>query len=264
MQKLKLERPLAFFDIEATGINPRVDRIIDLAIVKVLPDSERESYLYRFNPERKIPAEATEVHGITDADVAASPKFKDQAKSIMDILMDCDLAGYNILHYDIPLLCEEFNRANLLFSAEGRRVIDAQRIFHKREPRDLTAALAFYCNELHLGAHGALDDVLATIRVLEGQLGRYEDLPSEMDALSESCNPRDPTWVDKTGKLKWADNEVIINFGRNQGKKLRDLAKTDPGFLRWMLEKDFPRDTATIIQDALVGKFPSQPAPNKS
>ena len=260
MQKLKLDKPLAFFDIEATGVNPRSDRIVDLAIVKILPDGNRESYLYRFNPERKIPSDAIAVHGITDADVADSPKFKDQAKSIVEILENCDLAGYNIINYDIPMLCEEFARAGIPFSAEGRCIVDAQRIFHKREPRDLTAALAFYCNELHLGAHGALDDVSATIRVLEGQLQRYEDLPCEPTALHDFCNPRDPSWADRTGKLKWVDNEIVINFGKNQGRKLRDMTKTDPNFLRWMLEKSFPPDTTEIIRNAIAGKFPAPPA----
>lgn len=259
MQKLQLDKPLAFFDIEATGVNPRADRIIDLAIIKLIPNAEKESYLYRFNPERKIPSDAINIHGITDADVADAPKFKDQAKSVAEILENCDLAGYNILNYDIPLLCEEFTRAGIPFSIEGRRVIDIQRIFHKREPRDLTAALAFYCNETHEGAHGALEDTLATVRVLEGQFQRYEDLPNNVDALHDFCNPRDPSWADRTGRLKWLDGEIIINFGRNQGRKLRELVQTDQNFLRWMLEKSFPPDTTEIIRNAMAGKFPPSP-----
>ncbi len=137
--------------------------------------------------------------------------------------------------------------------------MDPQRIFHQREPRDLTAALNYYCGELHLGAHGALDDVIATIQVLEGQYRKYADLPQDINALSEYCNPRDPTWADASGKLKWVAGELTINFGSKQGAKLRDLAQKDPGYLRWILEKNFPRDTTEIVGNALKGKFPAAP-----
>ncbi len=260
MLKLKTDKPLAIYDIEATGTNPRVDRIIDLAIVKILPKGERETHTFRFNPGQPIPAEATAIHGITDADVAHSPIFKQKAADIARILADCDLGGYNLIHYDIPMLTEEFIRAGVEFSIEGRRIIDAQRVFHKREPRDLSAALSFYCREMHLGAHGALDDVNATIRVMEGQFERYRDLPTDINELHDYCNPRDPSWVDSTGKLKWVNNEVLINFGRNQGRKLRDLARMEPSFLKWMLGKNFPQDTMDIVKKALDGKFPEPPA----
>jgi DNA polymerase-3 subunit epsilon len=251
-----------FFDIEATGTNPRADRIIDLAVVKMTPKGEREEHHWRVNPERPIPPEAAAIHGITDADVKAAPTFKDIAPHIAGILEGCDLAGYNIIHYDIPMLTEEFIRAGVPFDVKGRRVLDAQRIYHKREPRDLSAALKFYCGELHLGAHGALDDVLATIRVVEGQFERYGDLPKEMDALHEYCNPRNPSWVDSTGKLKWVDGEATINFGKSGGKRLRDMVadKDGQGFLKWLLKSDFPRDTKEIVQNALLGKFPKPPA----
>ena len=160
------------------------------------------------------------------------------------------------------MLIEEFIRAQVPFSIEGRRVLDAQRIFHKREPRDLSAALKFYCNELHLGAHGAVDDVNATIRVVEGQLDRYSDLPRAMEALHDYCNPRNPSWVDSTGKLKWVDGEATINFGKNGGRKLRDMVadRDGQGFLRWILKSDFPRDTKEVVTNALAGKFPKPPA----
>ena len=260
MLNLISDRPLAIFDIEATGINPRNDRIVDLAVVIITPDKKREQFSWRFNPERPIPAEASAIHGIYDKDVKFSPKFRDKAADIARVFKDADLAGYNLLHFDIPMLTEEFVRSGIPFTAEGRRVIDAQRVFHKREPRDLSAALRFYCNELHLGAHGAIDDVLATIRVMEGQFEKYKDLPREIGELDRYCNPRDASWIDTTGKLKWVDGEVIINFGRNAGRKLRDMARTEPNFLKWMISKQFPRDVTDVIEAALKGNFPVPPA----
>ena len=259
MLKLITDRPLAIYDIEATGINPRGDRIVDLAVVVISPDGKREQFSWRFNPERPIPPEASAIHGIFDKDVKFSPKFRDKAQEISRVLKDADRAGYNLLHFDIPMLTEEFLRAGVPFTAEGRRVIDAQRVFHKREPRDLSAALRFYCNELHLGAHGAMDDVLATIRVIEGQFEKYNDLPREIAELDRFCNPRDASWIDTTGKLKWADGEVTINFGRYAGRKLRELAKAEPNFLKWMLNKNFPRDVTDVIENAMKGNFPPPP-----
>lgn len=255
---LKLDRPLAVFDIESTGTNRRADRIIDLAVVKIHPDGRTESHTFRVNPEMPIPPESTVIHGITDADVKDAPTFKQVARQVEDLLKDCDLAGFNITGFDIPVLQEEFLRAGLVFDMENRRVLDAQRIFHKRVPRDLPAALAFYCGEMHLDAHDAMADVDATIRVLRGQLERYTDLPRSMDGLDEFCNPRDPKWVDRAGKLKWDGDEAVLNFGKKQGRKLRDLVRDEPSFLEWMLKSDFPRETLEIVQNALKGKFPGK------
>lgn len=258
MFPLQTDRPLAFFDIESTGINVRTDRIIDLAIVRILGE-QRTTKTWRVNPERPIPAEASAVHGIYDADVKDAPVFRKIAREVAAELEGCDLAGYNIIRFDIPMLCEEFVRAGIPFSLEGRRIIDPQRIFHQREPRDLTAALQFYRGEKHTGAHGALDDVVATIKVLEGQFEKYGDLPKTVEALSDYCNPKDPSWADGTGKLKWVAGELTVNFGSKQGSKLRDLVQNEPSFLRWMLEKNFPRDTTEIVSNALKGKWPAPP-----
>lgn len=260
MMPLKTDRPLAFFDIESTGTNVRGDRIIDLAIVKLNVDGRREEHTFRVNPERPIPPEASAVHGIYDKDVQGAPTFKQVAAQVAKLFEGCDLGGYNILRFDIPMLCEEFARAGVTFIVDGRRIVDPQRIFHQREPRDLTAALNFYCGEEHTGAHGALDDVIATIQVLEGQYKKYADLPQDINTLSEYCNPRDPTWADASGKIKWVAGELTINFGSKQGVKLRDLVQKDPGYLRWMLDKGFPRDTTELVGDALKGKYPEPPA----
>jgi len=257
--KWKLDRPLAVFDIEATGINIRTDRIVEIAITKLMPKEKRETFSFRVNPTIPIPPEATKIHGITDADVADRPRFAAIAKQVNEILEGCDLGGYNILHFDIPILIEEFMRANIRFHIEGRRVFDAQRVFHKREPRDLTAALAFYCGEMHLDAHGAEGDVLATIRVMEGEFEKYHDLPRDMETLDKYCNPRDPSWVDRTGRLKWLNGEVALNFGKKKDVTLRSLMKDDPNFIKWMLKSDFPRDMQEIIKNASEGRWPTPP-----
>ena len=249
--KLKLQKPLAVFDIESTGINPRTDRIVELAIIKLMPDGTQTMHCLRINPEMPIPAEVTALHGISDADVKDCPIFKDVASKLFIIFDGCDLAGYNLLRFDIPMLIEEFRRASLNFILEGRRVLDAQRIYHKREPRDLTAALAFYCNETHTGAHGAKDDTIATLRVIEGQLERYSDLPHDMDALDEYCNPRDATWADREGRFKKENGEILVNFGQKKGTSLKWLVRNDPGFLKWIIKSDFPSDTKELVQKAL-------------
>ena len=256
MLKMKLDRPIAFFDIEATGLSPRADRIVELCIIKIMPDKSHATHTFRINPQMPIPVEASNIHGIFDADVAECPTFPALAKEIADVLEGCDLGGFNIGRFDIPMLSEEFTRAGIPFDIESRRTLDAQRIFHRKEPRDLSAALAFYCGEMHLDAHGAEPDVIATIKVFEGQLERYPDLPHDMDALNDYCNPRNPTWVDSTGRLYWNNGMVALNFGRKKGTALKDLIAGDPGFIKWMLRSDFPADTREIVENAIEGKWP--------
>ncbi|MDP2989413.1 MAG: 3'-5' exonuclease [Kiritimatiellota bacterium] len=262
MTHLKLERPLAVLDIESTGINPRMDRIIDLAIIKLFPDGRREQHLFRVNPGIPIPAETTAIHHITNADVAHAPPFRQVAAAILEILADCDLGGFGVVRFDIPMLAEEFARAGFEFNPDNRRIVDAQRIYHKKEPRDLSAALAFYCGEMHLGAHGAEADALATVAVLEAQLQKYSDLPRSLDELDKYCNPpRNPAWADRTGKLKWQNGELLVNFGvQNIGRNLKDLVRDNPKFLKWILKSDFPADTKRIVADALEGRFLAPPA----
>ena len=259
MLKMKLDRPIAFFDIEATGISPRADRIVELCIIKIMPDKSHSTHTFRINPQMSIPEDASNIHGILDADVADCPTFPKLAKDILDVLEGCDLGGFNIGRFDIPMLNEEFTRAGMAFGIESRRILDAQRIFHQKEPRNLSAALAFYCGEMHLDAHGAEPDVIATIKVFEGQLERYPDLPHDMDALDDFCHPRDPAWADKTGRLRWSNGLVALNFGRKKGELLKDLVAKDPGFIKWMLRSDFPKDTREIVQNATEGKWPEKP-----
>ena len=257
--RLRLDRPLVVFDLEATGLNKRADRIVAIALVRYEPSGRIEQADYLINPGIPIPEETTAIHGITDADVAAAPSFAEMAEALAAHFAGADLAGYNILGYDIPLLTEEFARANRPFSVDGRRILDAQRIFFRNEPRDLSAALRYYCGDAHDNSHDALGDVLATIRVLDGQFRKYPELPDAMEALNEYCDPRDPAWVDRAGRLKWARGEVVFNFGKFQGQSLRSTVADDPNFITWLLRSDFPDDTKQIVRDAVNGKYPAPP-----
>ncbi len=262
MAKLKLERPLAFFDIESTGTSPRADRIVELAVIKLMPDHTTESHSFRVNPGIPIPAETTAIHGISDEDVRDCPSFAEVAPAVARVFENCDLAGYNVLRFDIPMLVEEFVRAGIKTDLALRPVVDAQRIYHRREPRDLAAALAFYCQEMHLNAHSAEADVWATIRVLQGQLRKYRDLPDDVRQLDQYCNPRDPRWVDRSGKLIWKDGAVALNFGKRKGERLRDLVENDMNFVKWILRSDFPRDMREIVVGMTEGRYPSPPEPS--
>jgi DNA polymerase III subunit epsilon len=259
-RRLHLDRPLVVFDLEATGLNKRTDRIVAIALVRYEPVGTAEQVHYLLNPGGPIPEEATAIHGITDADVQDAPTFADMAEILERHFAGADLAGYNILGYDIQMLTEEFARAHRPFILDGRRILDAQRIFFRNEPRDLSAALRYYCGESHDASHDALGDVLATVRVLDGQFQRYPELPAQMDALHDYCDPRDPAWVDRTGRLKWRQGEIVFNFGKFQGQSLRDAVTNDPNFITWLLRSDFPDDTKQIVRDAVTGKFPAPPA----
>ena len=255
MYKWQLDRPLAVFDIESTGINPRTDRIIELSVVKLMPPKgAHQLHTFLLNPGIPIPPESSAIHGIKDSDVADKPLFKTLAPDLYRLLEGCDFGGYNIIRFDIPMLIEEFVRASINFNMAGRRIVDAQRIFHKREPRDLKAALDFYCGELFLEGHRAEADALATVRVLEGQFSKYPDLPRTLDELDKYCDLRDPSWADRDGKLRWQNREIAINFGKNKGKLISEMACVDPGFLKWILKSDFASDTKDIISKILEGK----------
>lgn len=256
---IKLDRPLVVFDIESTGVNPRADRIIEMAAIRVHPDGTRAKAHWLVNPQVPIPIETIAFHGITDAIVADCPSFAQIAEEVDRFFAGCDLGGFNHTRFDIPILEEEFLRAGVKFEVESRRIFDAQRIFHSYEPRNLTAALRFYCGDELTDAHGAESDTAATLRVLEGQFRKYPDLPRDPDELDALLNARDPFNVDRSGRLRWVDGEITINFGKKQGKKVSDLVLEDAKFLQWILRSDFPRDTQEIIKNALAGKWPEPP-----
>lgn len=256
MIDIKLDRPLVFFDLETTGVSVQNDRIVEISVVKVRPDGTQEVKTRKLNPEMPIPKEASDIHGITDEDVADAPTFNAISKNLYVYLEGCDLAGFNSNKFDVPLLINEFQRAGLQFSVEGRRLIDAYRIFCQKEPRSLTAAYQYYCGKELEGAHGAEADTLATLEVFAGQLNKYDDLPKDIEELHLLCNQTDPNWIDSTGKFKWSGDDAIVGFGKNAGSKLSVIAVENPGFLRWMIKVDFPEDAKKIANDALIGEYP--------
>jgi DNA polymerase III subunit epsilon len=256
---LKLDRPLAIFDIESTGTSPRADRIIELAVIRIEADGSETPQNWLVNPTLPIPVESTAIHGITDEIVKECPTFAQIAGQVDAFLKGCDLGGYNVLRFDIPMLNEEFLRAGLNLDVENRRVLDAQRIYHLREPRDLAAALRFFCGREHLDAHGAEADTRATLEVIKGEFLKYSDLPRDMETLDRQFNATDPFNADRGGRLRWVDGELTINFGKKKGARVKDLVAEDPGYLKWILRGDFPMDTRKIVQDALDGIYPPAP-----
>lgn len=256
---ITLDRPLIVFDIEATGTGIRTDRIIELAAIRIDPDGTETEGYWLLNPDMPIPEESIAIHGITNEIVKGCPTFKMKALEILTFFGEADLAGYNAGRFDIPMLAEEFNRVGIFFDVDRRRLLDAQRIFHTKEPRDLTAALKFYCGNEHTDAHGAEADVRATLNVLLGQFQRYPDLPKDIASLDRAFNPIDPFNADRSGRLRWVDGELTVNFGKKKGVKVRDLVMDDPGFLKWMIKNDFPQDTRQICENALRGIYPPPP-----
>ena len=259
-----LRRPLVVFDIESTGTSPRADRIIELAAIRLNPDGSRDEREWLLNPQMKIPVEAIAIHGITDAEVEDCPTFAEVASEIFMFFDGCDLAGFSAGYFDAQILTEEFLRCEIRnFHPEGRALLDAQKIYHKREPRDLTAALKFYCNaDLGEAAHGAMADTRATLDVLIGQFKRYPDLPRDIEALDKLFNPQDPLNVDRMGRWRWVNGEVCVNFGKKKGAKLVELAQgivpDGKSFLKWMVKSDFPEDTRAVAENALNGIYPSR------
>jgi DNA polymerase III subunit epsilon len=245
---LPLDRPLVVFDTETTGTNPRTDRIIEIACVKVHPDGRRETWERRLDPGVPIPPGSTAIHGISDGDVAGRPRFSDVAVELAAFLEGCDLAGYNITGFDLPAIRIEFLRAGVVFDISERRLVDAQRIFFAKEPRHLTAAARFFCQVEHNGAHGALSDAEMTLQVLAGELLRYEDLPrsvSELHALFCAGLDQD---LDPEGRFRLVNGEPTVNFGKNRGRTLKDMSRQEPGFLRWILKGDFSSSVKEIAR----------------
>lgn len=240
--KLNLKKPIIFFDLETTGLSLTHDRIVEISLIKVMPNGEEVRKTRRVNPEMHISEEATATHHITDEDVKDEPTFRQIAKSLAQIFMGCDIAGFNSNRFDIPMLDQEFQRADVDFDFSKARMIDVQTIFHKKEPRNLIAAYKYYCGKDLTAAHSADADTQATYEVLLAQLERYEDLPCEVDKLSEfSSQNRN---VDFTGRLIYdAQNREVINFGKYKGQVAEEVLRRDPSFYDWIMRGDFTKNT---------------------
>lgn len=257
--ELKLNKPLACFDLETTGTNIVNDRIVEISIVKLLPDGSQTTYTQRINPTIPIPAEVTAIHGITDADIKDCPTFKDLSVKINQILLNCDLAGYNSNKFDIPFLVEEFLRSGIDFDMKGRRFVDIQNIFHKMEPRTLKAAYKFYCEKDLENAHSAEADTMATLEVLKAQLDRYqntvytdkektESFPIKNDVQALHDFSFNANFADFVGHIAFnAKGVETFNFGKHKGKPVEDVFRIEPSYYDWMIKADFPLYTKKLI-----------------
>ncbi|MCX4259505.1 MAG: 3'-5' exonuclease [Muribaculaceae bacterium] len=245
--KLKIDRPVMFFDLETTGTSVTHDRIVEISMLRLDPGAdEPREWTVRLNPGMHIPEEATAVHHITDEDVACCPRFTDLASKIAQAFAGCDIAGFNSTKFDLPLLCEEMARACVNFDITSARLIDVQNIFHKKEKRTLSAAYRFYCDKDLEGAHSANADTRATYEVLLAQLERYDDLPVDSEGLAKFSAMNDS--VDLMGRfVRDSAGNIVFNFGKYKGQKVEDVLRKSPSYYTWMIEGDFPVNTKAVL-----------------
>jgi DNA polymerase III subunit epsilon len=250
---IPLERPLAFLDLETTGLRVGTDRVVELAVIRLTPTGDVTEKVRRFNPEMPIPPEATAVHGIRNEDVANEPPFSARARSLLELLDPCDLAGFNLRSFDVPMLLAEFQRVGLPFDVERRRIIDVQLIFHREEPRDLSAAARFYLGRELEDAHSALADIRATAAVLTAQIERYPHLPRDLEGLDEYCDEVRPfeteldRWFAKT-----PGGGRVFRRGKHRDRSLAEVAASEPDYLRWMLSaEDMDEGVKEVVRGAL-------------
>ena len=245
--KLNLTKPIAFFDLETTGINIAKDRVVEISILKILVNGNKESKTWLVNPEMEIPKESSEIHGITNEKVVTEPTFKELAPEIIKMIAGCDLAGFNSNRFDIPLLAEEMLRTGFDFSMQDRLAIDVQTIFHKKEQRTLTAGYKFYCDKDLTDAHSAEADTNATYEILLAQIEKYDDLENDMEALNKYSHHNKR--ADFAGFILFDDNEEeIFSFGKYKGQKVIDVLKQNPGYNNWIQNADFPLYTKKVLQ----------------
>ena len=250
--RLHLERPLAIFDLEATGLNITKERIVEIAILKINPDGSEERFKTLINPEITISEEVTKIHGITNEDVKNAPTFSQILDKIIGFINDADLAGYNSNKFDIPLLAEELLRAGSSYDLSNKKFIDVQNIFHKMEQRTLVAAYKFYCEKELIDAHDAMNDTNATWEVLKAQLERYESLENNVSFLSTFS--KNGNSLDFAGRLATNDkNEAIYNFGKHKGKTVKEVHKLEPGYYSWFIspQTDFPLHTKQKLKEVM-------------
>ncbi len=245
--KLNLTKPIAFFDLETTGINIAKDRVVEISILKILPNGNKESKTWLVNPEMEIPVASSEIHGITNEKVVTEPTFKELAPEIIKMIDGCDLAGFNSNRFDIPLLAEEMLRTGFDFSMKDRLAIDVQTIFHKKEQRTLSAGYKFYCDKDLTDAHSAEADTKATYEILLAQIEKYDDLENNMEVLNEYSHHNKR--ADFAGFILFNDDdEEIFSFGKYKGQKVIDVFKQNPGYNNWIQNADFPLYTKKVLK----------------
>jgi DNA polymerase-3 subunit epsilon len=251
---LKLSKPICFFDLETTGVNVASDRIVEISILKVFPNGNKESHTWRVNPTVPIPKATTAVHGITDEMVANEPTFKELAPKVYNLIKDSDLGGYNSNRFDIPLLAEELLRAEVDFDLKKANSVDVQTIFHKKEKRTLEAAYKFYCNKDLTDAHSAEADTNATYEVLKSQLDRYNDLENDINFLANFSAHKN--FADFAGYIGYDKNKrEIFSFGKHKGKLVEDVLENEPGYFGWLLNADFPLYTKKVLTRIKLSKL---------
>ncbi len=238
---IQLKKPLAFIDLETTGVNPGLDRIVEIAIVKILTDGTKSVKRRLINPEIPIPKGASDVHGITDEMVKDAPTFKQVAHELKQMLDGCDFAGYNSNRFDIPLLMEEFLRAQVDFDMKNRKLLDIQTIYHKMEPRTLSAAYKFYCGKTLDDAHSAEADATATYEILEAQIEQYPELGNNVDSILKVIG--EDQVVDFARRFVLENGVEVFNFGKHKGRPVADVLKAEPQYYDWMMKGDFPQHT---------------------
>ena len=247
---LNLTRPIAFIDLETTGVSLSSDRIVEIAIIKILPDGSRQVKRKLINPEMAIPKESSDIHGITDDMVKAAPTFKQAGNEIKMFIDNCDLGGYNSNRFDIPILMEEFLRAGMDVDLSNRKMVDVQHIFYTMEPRTLTAAYKFFCEKELVNAHSAEADVDATIEVLMAQLNRYKNLGDSVESILGVIG--EDKIVDYARRFGFNDKGVeIFNFGKHKGRPVKDVLKAEPQYYDWMMRGDFPLHTKQKLTEIL-------------
>jgi DNA polymerase-3 subunit epsilon len=252
--ELNLRKPLVILDLETTGVSIASDRIVEISAMKLMPGGEKEWLTMRLNPGIPISPEATRIHGITDADVANEPHFKDVAKRLASFLEGCDLAGFNSMKFDIPILCEEFLRVNVDFNPARHRYVDVQVIFHKKEQRTLSAAYKFYCDRELENAHSAQADAAATYEILKAQLDRYPDLENDIEKLSSFSAFNNN--ADLAGRIVFNEQGIeMFNFGKHKGKPVVQVFKEEPSYYSWMMNGDFPLNTKQVITAIKLRSF---------
>ena len=247
--KLQLARPIAFIDLETTGVNISNDRIVEIAIVKIAPDGTKQVKRKLINPLMPIPAGSSDIHGIIDDMVKDAPSFKQVANEVKQFMENCDMGGYNSNRFDVPMLIEEFLRAGIEFSVEGRKLVDVQKVFHLMEQRTLSAAYKFYCSKVLDGAHSAEVDATATWEVLEAQVERYPQIGDTVESIVKFTGEDDI--VDFARRFIKDKGIEIFNFGKHKGKPVTQVLKEEPQYYDWMMKGDFAMDTKQKLTEIL-------------
>ena len=254
---IKLDKPLVIFDLESTGLSISLDRIVEIAYLKIMPAGAVFRGDIFLNPEMDIPKEATEIHGITDERVKAEPTFREKAQALWEIFSGCYYGGFNVMSFDLPMLRREFLRVGMDFDYAQSKIIDSKTIFHFMEPRTLAAAYKFYCDQEHEEAHSALGDVEAAAEILQSQLEKYNEI-RDWDFIHKIHHLSDDRFVDTERKFFWRSGEAYLAFSKYKGRSLKEVVEKDQGFLEWIMSADFSDETKEIVRKALNGELPKK------